>query len=237
MNRVLILLFFISTLMKAQTEDRFSNYVMMSFSYKHDKQWSAYLELQARSIEKFSTPDYYELKGGIGYNLNKNNQAFVGIGKYGTYKNDKMSQEEFRIWAQYTYSQQWNKLKIDHRVRAEKRFYYYPQTDKTDQGERFRYRISGTYPLNKEKIEPGTLFANVFEEIFVGEYEPFLKRSRTFAGLGYQINPYMGTNLGYIFQKEFSNSGNKNIHFIYLSLNFSFDRLKYNESHTIPVAD
>ena len=29
------------------------------------------LELQERSIEDFSKPDYYEIKGGIGYNLDK----------------------------------------------------------------------------------------------------------------------------------------------------------------------
>lgn len=238
MNRILILLLItFSTRILAQTEEHFSNYNMVSFSYKHNKKWSAYLELQSRSIEDFSTPDYYEIKGGIGYNLNKNNQAFVGIGRYGTYKDRKFSQEEFRVWLQYIYSHNINNIKIDHRLRAEKRFYYYPITDKTDNAERFRYRLSATLPLNNKKIEPGTFFVNAFEELFLGEYNPTLKRSRTFAGFGYQINPYIGTNVGYIFQKEFSNSGNKNLHFIYLSLNFSFDRLKFNETHHLPVAD
>ncbi|WP_124639940.1 MULTISPECIES: DUF2490 domain-containing protein [Amniculibacterium] len=239
MKRILTFMFAmgIFTVSFAQTKDQFSNYNMMSFSYKHDKQWSAYLELQLRSIEDFTTPDYYEAKGGIGYNFNKNNQAFVGIGRYGTYKNEHINQEEFRFWLQYIYSQQFGKVKLDHRVRAEKRFFYYPNTDSHDNTERYRYRLAATLPLNKDKVEPGALYANAFEEVFVGPKDPFFKRSRTFVGLGYQFNPYVGTNLGYIFQKEFSNSGNKNLHFIYLSLNFTFDRLKFNETHHIPVAD
>jgi hypothetical protein len=40
----------------------------------------AYLELQTRSIEEFSKPDY-EVKGGIGYNIDKNNQPFNRLRK------------------------------------------------------------------------------------------------------------------------------------------------------------
>ncbi|MBS1571958.1 MAG: DUF2490 domain-containing protein [Bacteroidetes bacterium] len=234
---VIVAVLSFSNFVFAQTEEKVSDFNMISFTYKHDKNWSAYLELQERAIEKFSKPDYYEIKGGMGYNFNKNNQAFVGIGRYGTYKNNQFSQEELRLWLQYTFSHTISKIKIDHRLRAEKRFFYFPLKDAKDNTERFRYRLAATMPLNKEKIEAGAYFINAFEEIFVGPQEPTFKRSRSFVGAGYQFNPYIGTNIGYMFQKEFATTGNRNLHFLYLSFNFTFDRLKFNETHPVPVAD
>ena len=40
-----------------------------------DPKWMAYVELQTRSRRDYTVIDYYETKGGNGYNLNKNNQV------------------------------------------------------------------------------------------------------------------------------------------------------------------
>lgn len=237
MKKLLILFILIGYFASAQTDEHLSSFNMVSFTYKHDKKWMAYLELQDRAIEEFSKPDYYEVKGGIGYNIDKNNQPFIGIGRYGTYKESKFYQEEFRIWLQYIFSQKISKLKIDHRLRAEKRFFYFPQSGLADNTSRFRYRMALTLPLNKEKIEPNTFFLNAFEEVFAGPNAPNFKRNRLFGGFGYQLNDYFGANMGYMWQREFANSGNRSLHFLYFALNFTFDRLKYNEMHQIPVAD
>jgi hypothetical protein len=98
-------------------QDHLSGFNMMSFTYKMDPKWMAYLELQTRARRDYTVIDYYETKGGIGYNLNKNNQAFVGLGRYGTYEKMKISQEEFRLWLQYTFTQRFGRLKLDHRGR------------------------------------------------------------------------------------------------------------------------
>lgn len=235
----LVFLFFFSFFFRAQTEFKphASNFNMLSFTYKHNRQWSAYIEFQQRSIEDFSMPDYYEMKGGLGYNFNKNNQFLIGIGKYGTYRESKFYQRELRIWLQYILSHNITRLKFDHRIRLEKRFFYYPQTDHNINDERYRYRMAVTLPLNNDKLKSKTFFVNTFEELFVGPKEPAFKRNRLFGGFGYQFNDYVNTNIGYMWQKEFLNSGNKNYHFIYLGINFTFDRLKYYETHQIPVAD
>ncbi|MEN9487627.1 MAG: hypothetical protein RIR56_1316, partial [Bacteroidota bacterium] len=177
------------------------------------------------------------VKGGIGYNIDKNNQPLIGLGRYGTYKDSKFYQEELRVWLQYIFSQKINKLKIDHRLRAEKRFFYYPQKDITDNTSRFRYRMALTLPINKDKVEPNTVFVNAFDEIFVGPNAPTFKRNRVFGGFGYQFNDYVNANAGYLWQREFTTTGNRNLHFFYFALNFTFDRLKFNEMHHIPIAD
>ncbi len=98
----IIFIFTFAIFAKSQTNssEHLSGFAVVSLNYKHNPKWNAYLELQERSIEDFSKPDYYEIKGGIGYNLNKNNQFFVGLGRYATYKESRIANEEFRIWLQ-----------------------------------------------------------------------------------------------------------------------------------------
>ncbi|MDR2206810.1 MAG: DUF2490 domain-containing protein [Flavobacteriaceae bacterium] len=228
MRKIFLLLLFVSSrylLSQSGDKEHLSGFGVTSITYKHDKKWSAYLELQMRSIENFSLPDYYEMKGGIGYNVAQGNQVFVGIGKYGTYRNSDFYQREFRLWLQYTLSHNIHRLKIDHRIRAEKRFYYFPQTDTKSNTERFRYRLSLTLPINKEKVESNTFFVNGYEEIFVGPEDPFFKRNRFFAGGGYQFNDNISGSLGYMWQRDFSIDSAINLHFLYFGISFTFNRL------------
>jgi len=241
-RKILPMFLILSKLGMGQTDfkSHVSNFNMTSFTYKHDKKWSVYVEVQGRSLEDYMKPDYYEIKGGPAYNINKQNQVFLGFGKYGTYKNSVFSQREYRLWIQYIFSHSiMDRIKIDHRLRAEKRFFDFPLEDRKSNDERYRYRLSATLPINSRKIEAGTIFVNAFEEIFVGPKNPdTFKRNRSFGGVGYQVNDFVNANVGYMWQREFSSlKGDRDYHFIYFGLNFSFDRLKHNEQTRIPVAD
>lgn len=224
-----------TVLMSAQ--DHLSSFNMMSFTYKMTPKWMAYVELQTRARRDYTVIDYYETKGGIGYNLNKNNQAFVGLGRYGTYEKMKISQEEFRLWLQYTLTQRIGRLKLDHRGRAEHRFFYASQTGEHTETNRFRYRLSATLPINKPKVQEETFFVNAFEELFFGPKEPNFKRNRTFAGFGYQFNNSLSATTGYMFQREFSTKGNENYHFLYFALNFTIDGTDDEKDIVIPIVD
>ena len=209
----------------------------MSFTYKIDPKWMAYVELQTRARRDYTMIDYYENKGGVGYNLTKNNQVFVGLGRYGTYEKMRISQEEFRLWLQYTFTQRFGRLKLDHRGRAEQRFFYASQTGEHTEAKRVRYRLSATLPINKEKVQENTLFVNAFEEVFFGPKEPAFKRNRSFGGIGYQFNDLLSATAGYMFQREFSAKGNDNFHFLYFSLNFTFDSSDDERDIVIPMVD
>jgi len=43
--------------------------------------------------------------------------------------------------------------------------------------------------LNKASLEPGTLYATIWDEIFLTNQAPHFERNRFFAGLGYEISP------------------------------------------------
>ncbi|WP_407480874.1 DUF2490 domain-containing protein [Elizabethkingia meningoseptica] len=231
-------LLFLAVFGSAQNKEHISSFNMMSITYKFAPKWMAYAEFQTRSLEDYSYIDYYETKGGVGYNINRDNQAFIGIGRYGTYKEQRISQEELRLWLQYTFSHNIGRLSLDHRGRAEQRFFHASKTGENTTDNRFRYRLSATLPINNSKMVPNTFFVNAFEELFFGPKADVFKRNRLFSGFGYKFNKSMSSSLGYMWQREFSPSGNKNLHFLYMAINFTIDDSKDEHSRVIiPVAD
>lgn len=242
MKRIFSILFLFAALIminaaKAQQKEHLSGFSTLSLTYKFDKNWYVYGETQFRSIADFSEIDYYEIKGGGGYTFNKNHQVFTGLGRYASYTEHKISREEFRIWAQYVYSTFISRVKIEQRIRAEKRFFHDPVTDENINAERYRYRMNVIVPLNKEKIEAKTLFVNTYDEIFLISDEPTFSRNRLFGGIGYQVNNSLGVTLGYLWQRDLGLSKNTNTHFLFCGINFSLSHKEHKSTSTIVTPD
>ncbi|MCP2038199.1 DUF2490 domain-containing protein [Chryseobacterium sp. HSC-36S06] len=231
-----ILILLLSLTVKAQQE-HISSFNSVTVTYKFHPKFYLYAEGQLRGIEDFSYPDYYEIKGGIGYNLTKNHKPFIGIGRYGNYKNHIMDKEEFRVWLQDVIDVKYGKFKFENRFRAEKSWFYEPVKDVHSDRIRLRYRLNISVPLNAESVKPGTIFANAYDEVFfVTTEKPLFARNRVFGGFGYQIDENFGIATGYLWQREFAKSGNKNIHFLYLALNITIDGSD-DKDYQFPGAD
>lgn len=236
-KRLFILNFLLTTLHFFAQSEHISSFSSLSVTYKFHPQFFLFAEGQVRGNENYSYPDYYEIKGGIGYNLTKNHKPFIGIGRYGNYKNQSLEKEEFRIWLQDVYDIKWNKFKIENRVRAEKSWFYEPKKDQHSDRIRLRYRLNISVPLNAESVKPGTISANAYDEVFfVATEKPLFARNRIFGGFGYQIDENFGIASGYLWQREFAKVGNKNLHYLYLGLNITFDRTEKKHDH-FPGAD
>ncbi len=219
----LLLVLFATSVFFAQKENP-SSYNSLTITYKFHPKFYLFAEGQVRGIEDFSYPDYYELKGGIGYNLTKNHKPFIGIGRYGNYKNKSFSKEEFRIWLQDVVDVKVGKFKFENRVRAEKSWFYEPKKDLHSDRIRLRYRLNISAPLNSETVGPGTISANAYDEVFfVTTEDPLFARNRVYGGFAYQIDDNFNIATGYLWQREFATAGNKNLHFIYLALNITID--------------
>lgn len=218
-------------------QEHISSFSAITLTYKFHPKLFFYAEGQLRGIEDYSYPDYYEIKGGIGYNLTKNQKPFIGIGRYGTYKNEVIDKEELRLWLQDVIDFNSGKIKFENRFRAEKSWFYQPQKDLQSDRIRLRYRLNISVPLNAQSVKPGTVFANAYDEIFfVTTEKPFFARNRIYGGFGYQIDENFGIASGYLLQREFAHSGNKNLHFLYLALNITIDNSRQKEYH-FPGAD
>ncbi|MDQ0475556.1 DUF2490 domain-containing protein [Chryseobacterium sp. MDT2-18] len=221
---ILFLAFF--SVVNAQRE-HISSLDVLTVTYKFHPKFYIDAEAQLWGIEDYSYPDYYEIKGGLGYNLSKNQKILIGAGRYGTYKNHRFSKEEFRIWLQDIIELKSGKFKFENRFRVEKSWFYEPVTDLHSDRIRFRYRLNVSVPLNSETVEPGTVSANAYDEVFfILNDNPGFARNRVYAGFSYQIDQTFGVGSGYLWQREFSNSGNKNLHLIYLNLKINIDPSK-----------
>lgn len=231
-----IIIFLVFFRINAQQE-HISSFSAITVTYKIHPKFFLYAEGQLRGIEDYSYPDYYEIKGGIGYNLTKNHKPFIGIGRYGNYKNRIMDKEEFRFWLQDVIDVKAGKFKFENRFRAEKSWFYEPVKDLHSDRIRLRYRLNISVPLNAETVKPGTVFANVYDEVFfITTEKPLFARNRVFGGFGYQIDENFGMATGYLWQREFAKSGNKNIHFLYLALNITIDGSD-DKDYQFPGAD
>lgn len=225
------------TLLKAQ--EHISSFNALTLTYKFHTKFFLYAEGQLRGNEEYTYPDYYEIKGGVGYYLTKNHKPFVGLGRYVTYKNHSLNREEFRVWLQDVIDLKKGIVKFENRLRAEKSWFYEPKTDKSSQRMRYRYRLNISVPLNAKEVKKGTVFANVYDEIFlVSPMKPTFARNRVYGGFGYQIDDHFGIASGYLWQREFDASGNKNLHFVYLALNINIDGTNHPvRTYDYPGAD
>ncbi len=56
-------------------------------------------------------------------------------------------------------------------------------------------------PLNEPKIEKGTLFLGLYDEIFINTKEPYFDRNRLYGALGYQVNKSTSIQVGMMHQQ------------------------------------
>jgi len=109
---------------KAQNASReIGSWNIINVKSNLDKQWSFFVEPQLRSLSFYNQVHYYEIKGGITYNLHLNILITAGTGSYSTYSeggNFKLpyQQKEIHTWLQLIMKQQVARVKFEHRYRA-----------------------------------------------------------------------------------------------------------------------
>ncbi len=164
--------------------------------------WGGYVELQTRTNTLFDEAFYYEVKGGISYDIAKNYTALIGTGRYVTYDYQHLDEPptalETRLWEQMVVNQFLDRIKIEHRYRIEQRFF------ETGYRNRFRYRLNLAIPLNHRKIDPKTWYVAVFDEIFLNNRAPHFERNRFSLALGYQFTKALNIQAGWMNQYNYS---------------------------------
>lgn len=125
---------------------------------------------------------------------------------------------ERRIYQQIAWSHSWGKTTIGHRLRTEERFIQEHDSNNeiigfTNRQFRVRYRFIATRPLGKDKVEPGTFFAQTFYEGFISRGKKItfdnIDQNRFFLGLGYQPVKDLNLSLGWYYQMLVKANGAK----------------------------
>lgn len=203
MKYFLTAILFITVQFSVAQDDQFGSWGIVSLKYKPDQKWNLLIESQTRSQLFFNHFFYYEIKGGIGYSLNKNFSLFLGTGRYATYAGEgnfrkPYSNEEFRTWQQLNINHNLGRLKFEHRYRVEQRWFA-----KDGYRNRFRYRLSSLFPLNNKKLESKTFYVTAYNEIFLTNTTPYFQRNRVFGGFGYKFNDMFVLQPGYLYQFDY----------------------------------
>jgi hypothetical protein len=127
---------------------------------------------------------------------------------------------EQRIWQQIIYRHNYRNLFFAHRFRFEERFvqkhHAGPDGMVVNDGyetflKRIRYRLQVQIPLNKEKIEPGTWFVGIFDELFYSWGTPITfhkpDQNRIYTAIGYQFSKKFSIQGGAFYQLLIKKNG------------------------------
>ncbi len=189
-------------------------------------------ELQLRSQSFYHDFFYYEVKGGVSYSIDKNVSVLLGGGKYITYSDPgdftpPISANETRFWQQLTMNNYLERLKFEHRYRAEQRWF------KTGYRNRFRYRLNAALPVGPRNKSPRNFYLSAFNELFLTNKAPYFERNRFFAGFGYQLSPYFSLQPGYVYQYDYRDLNGAGKHFFQLTIMVDIDG-KINPNKRVP---
>ena len=162
-------------------------------------------EIQNRNNNANGSINQLLLRTGLGYNLSNRINFLIGYAFIKTISKDdtanfKNQTNENRIFQQVILKQNCNNFLFTHRLRIEERFI------KKNTEYRFRYNLSINKPLNKSTIIKNTIYASVYNELFICPKKNFFDRNRTFAGLGFAFNKYVKIEAGYMVQRSSINT-------------------------------
>jgi hypothetical protein len=212
------------TIANAQT-DGLGTWNVVNLRKTFNSKWNGFFEAQIRSQQFYNDFSYHEYKGGIGYNFGKQFSVVLAAGQYVTYTPhgnlDTVTNSEFRLWQQFTLTNNINRLKIEHRYRTEQRW------ASSGYRNRFRYRLNTIIPINKKAVEKNAVYATVSDEIFLTDKKPYFERNRFFAGLGYVFSKLFTLQGGFLRQYDYRATGTSTgKNYLQVSLLFSINEHK-----------
>ncbi|MDM1556196.1 DUF2490 domain-containing protein [Chryseobacterium indologenes] len=179
---------------------------------KISKKLNWHNEVQYRNFDAIGDLEQLLIRTGIGYDLTENNNnVLLGYGfilSQPYVNGDKKENIEHRIFQQYITKQKFGRFNLQHRYRLEERFL------EDDFRMRFRYMLGVNIPITQKEMLPKTLYASVYNEIFLHFNSPVFDRNRVYGALGYVINKNMRIEAGYMNQiQENRNRGQIQIGF------------------------
>ncbi|MDA0196982.1 MAG: DUF2490 domain-containing protein [Bacteroidetes bacterium] len=201
---IILMVLALSLPLAAQNDDT-GNWIMYFGLNRVSNKFSIHSEVQYRN-HTLSPSNIEQLLLRTGLNYHFTDKAFLSTG-YAYIANHQFESEqtkpesrEHRIWQQFILTNNIGRVKFEHRYRIEQRW-----ADNDYRG-RFRYRLMLFVPFNKPKIEKGTVFLGLYDEIFVNPKQVFFDRNRLYGALGYQVDKTVGVQMGMLYQQVNDNS-------------------------------
>lgn len=192
----ILILLSMSTQLYAQknSEDYLGSWYTFGLNHRFTEHFSITPYAELRVYETTSNYNLTFLSINSNYHF-KNNQAITIAYAYldidSLFDTDKTPNTiEHRIIEQYSKKHKFGVLNVQHRLRLEQRFLEF--TDRHELQNRFRYRLSLTYPINK------TLFLGLTEEPFVNFQDEAFHENRFYIGIGFNLLKHIQLQIGYL---------------------------------------
>lgn len=200
LGQLFFLLLSIMPISTLAQQDEMGNWLMYFGMNKISDKFSIHTEIQYRNHTII--PNNIEqllLRAGLNYHFSEKAFTTAGYAYITSYEfeSEQKSPEviEHRIWEQFILRNNIGRVKFEHRYRIEQRWV------NQEYKNRLRYRIMLFIPLNKPKIEKGSLYLGLYDEIFINTKDPFFDRNRLYGALGYQFNKTTGLQVGMMHQQ------------------------------------
>ena len=184
----------------AQQGGDVGNWIMYFGRNQLSDQFSIHTEVQYRNYT--ASPDNIEqllLRPALNFHLSANiilTAGYTYIANHEFESEDSAPEtEEHNIWEQLLIKQPLGRVYLEHRYRVEQRWI------EMDYRSRLRYRLTFLFPLNTKKIEPGSVFIGMFDEIFVNTEEDFFDRNWFYSAIGYQFTKATSAQVGMLNQR------------------------------------
>lgn len=207
MHRAIVFLLFFNFLGKSYAQPNPNQlgawYIaVLDAKFGDSSRWGFLGDVQWRNFDFGSDLDQLLIRGGIYYKP-KNTPLKISIGyanvTNGTYGPPKNTKFENRIHQDLIYPMRAGKrFYFNHRLRIEERFFL-----NAPMRTRFRFNLFLNVPLNKPKMEKGSLYLALYNEIFIngernignGKTVEIFDRNRFYSGFGYMINKNLKVQL------------------------------------------
>ena len=180
--------------------------------------WGIWLDLHARRTDFMARWSAQIFRPGVTYYLNDHFRFTAGYAYARSFPPEGMEtiRPEHRLWQQALWTTRQKRLHTQQWIRVEERFNHKIANDELQDGYnfnfRFRYLLNLMVPLNRDFIEPKTLFFAFNDEIHInaGKQITFnmFDQNRLFLGLGYQFTKGLNLQVGYMNQFQQLSSGN-----------------------------
>jgi hypothetical protein len=186
-------------------EDELGNWFIYNGTVRFSDHWSLFTEAQLRLWELTSNVNEIFVRAAGQYDLTSHTLVAVGYmrSRVEPFLDGSVSTEN-RIYEQFTVWHNAGRPRLEHRFRLEQR--WIEEAGTTDYGNRFRYRLQITTPLNHPTLEPRTHFINFYDEIFldVGDGGDRFDQNRLYLAYGRQFTRHANLQLGLLWQARSS---------------------------------
>lgn len=201
MKKILVLIGLFFPICCFCQESNLGNWWIYFGNKKINSKWNWHHEVQYRNYNAIGDLEQLLLRTGIGCNLSENNNnLLVGYGyilsqNYINQTDETLKTNEHRVFQQFITRQSFGRVSIQHRYRFEQRW-----IEKQPIKYRFRYFLALNIPINNTEMADKTLYASVYNEVFLNSEDVIFDRNRLFLGLGYKLSNMARFELGYMNQ-------------------------------------